>query len=173
MLCKDCKHLRTDIKERRSMDTTSGEIVSPEELAKYAGKIPPHIKMMGIDPTPAQLRRGRIGRNEPCGCGSGKKFKNCCLKRKEEIMTEELRIFLTTYIGAKIIQAVPMDWATFVATVKKEQPNEAQKNELGYKVVYPAMDVADDPYVSWSPKDVFENAYRKITATEAMAVRSE
>jgi len=23
---------------------------------------------------------GRIGRNEPCPCGSGKKFKNCCMK---------------------------------------------------------------------------------------------
>lgn len=22
----------------------------------------------------------RIGRNEPCPCGSGKKFKKCCLK---------------------------------------------------------------------------------------------
>jgi uncharacterized protein YecA (UPF0149 family) len=28
--------------------------------------------------TPAQVERGKIGRNEPCGCGSGKKFKRCC-----------------------------------------------------------------------------------------------
>jgi peptide deformylase len=26
------------------------------------------------------LRRTNIGRNEPCPCGSGKKFKNCCFK---------------------------------------------------------------------------------------------
>lgn len=25
--------------------------------------------------------RGRVGRNEPCPCGSGKKFKVCCLRR--------------------------------------------------------------------------------------------
>ena len=25
----------------------------------------------------------KIGRNEPCGCGSGKKYKKCCLKLKE------------------------------------------------------------------------------------------
>jgi preprotein translocase subunit SecA len=28
----------------------------------------------------APVRRGvpKVGRNEPCPCGSGKKFKNCC-----------------------------------------------------------------------------------------------
>lgn len=25
----------------------------------------------------------KIGRNEPCPCGSGKKYKNCCLKTQE------------------------------------------------------------------------------------------
>jgi uncharacterized protein YecA (UPF0149 family) len=25
--------------------------------------------------------KGRVGRNEPCPCGSGKKFKVCCLRR--------------------------------------------------------------------------------------------
>ncbi len=63
------------------MDTRTGEIISPLQLEKYAGKIPSHIKMMGIVPTPEQLKRGKIGRNEQCGCGSGKKFKNCCLQK--------------------------------------------------------------------------------------------
>jgi SEC-C motif-containing protein len=26
------------------------------------------------------LRSGKTGRNEPCPCGSGKKYKKCCLK---------------------------------------------------------------------------------------------
>ena len=26
----------------------------------------------------AQVRRVKIGRNDPCPCGSGKKYKNCC-----------------------------------------------------------------------------------------------
>jgi len=29
-------------------------------------------------PTPAPVTRKKIGRNEPCPCGSGKKFKRCC-----------------------------------------------------------------------------------------------
>jgi len=27
------------------------------------------------------MQRSRIGRNEPCPCGSGKKFKRCCIER--------------------------------------------------------------------------------------------
>ncbi|MBU3912866.1 MAG: SEC-C domain-containing protein [Nanoarchaeota archaeon] len=26
----------------------------------------------------------KIGRNEPCPCGSGKKYKKCCLEKEEE-----------------------------------------------------------------------------------------
>jgi preprotein translocase subunit SecA len=32
-----------------------------------------------IDIQPAPVRTGpKIGRNDPCSCGSGKKYKNCC-----------------------------------------------------------------------------------------------
>lgn len=31
-----------------------------------------------------EMKRG-LKRNESCLCGSGKKFKNCCLKRHKEI----------------------------------------------------------------------------------------
>lgn len=61
------------------MDIRTGEIISPSQLEKYAGKLPSYIKMMEIAPTQEQLKRGKIGRNEPCSCGSGKKFKKCCL----------------------------------------------------------------------------------------------
>jgi preprotein translocase subunit SecA len=29
---------------------------------------------------PIRNRRDRVGRNEPCPCGSGKKYKNCCMR---------------------------------------------------------------------------------------------
>ena len=29
-------------------------------------------------PATGQPRRGKIGRNDPCSCGSGKKYKRCC-----------------------------------------------------------------------------------------------
>ena len=30
---------------------------------------------------PIRNREEKVGRNEPCPCGSGKKYKNCCLKK--------------------------------------------------------------------------------------------
>jgi len=32
-------------------------------------------------PEPIRNRQQRVGRNEPCPCGSGKKFKNCCMRK--------------------------------------------------------------------------------------------
>jgi len=51
---------------------------------------------------------------------------------------------LECYVGTKIILAEP----------------QTKDGKDGYKVVYP------DGYISWSPKDVFENAYRKLTDGE-------
>ena len=30
---------------------------------------------------PIRNRGQRVGRNDPCPCGSGKKYKNCCMHR--------------------------------------------------------------------------------------------
>lgn len=35
---------------------------------------------MILPPTQAQLVRRRVGRNDPCPCGSGKKVKRCCYR---------------------------------------------------------------------------------------------
>ena len=71
------------------MDTRTGEILTPErvrELYEQMGKTEFHqwIKPMEIPPTPKQLRRhpARVGRNDPCPCGSGLKFKKCCWRGK-------------------------------------------------------------------------------------------
>lgn len=36
--------------------------------------------------TPQTVRRAcrKVGRNEPCPCGSGRKFKNCCMENEKE-----------------------------------------------------------------------------------------
>ena len=34
----------------------------------------------GSTAAPAQRRASKVGRNDPCPCGSGKKYKNCCLR---------------------------------------------------------------------------------------------
>ena len=42
-----------------------------EDLAKAYMARPRHIKPL--------VKDAKIGRNDPCPCGSGKKYKNCCL----------------------------------------------------------------------------------------------
>lgn len=67
---------------------------------------------------------------------------------------------MKSYIGSKIIQAEAMDLDLFNSKSDRIIPAPEYASKEGYRVVYP------DGYVSWSPKDVFENAYREITAGE-------
>lgn len=43
----------------------------------------------------------KIGRNAPCPCGSGKKYKNCCLDKKSA--TPVSQILLATLFGLIIV----------------------------------------------------------------------
>jgi len=63
------------------------------------------------------------------------------------------------YIGAKLITAYPMDECTFLKNFKKQTVTN-RETRPGYKVTYP------DGYVSWSPKETFETAYREVTPSE-------
>lgn len=62
------------------------------------------------------------------------------------------------YLGVKLIEAEPM-WVE-AAESHLERPITASSDMDGYLVKY------EDSYESWSPKDVFENAYRKIKTIE-------
>jgi preprotein translocase subunit SecA len=35
-------------------------------------------KLHGLPPLPMERENPKIGRNDPCPCGSGKKYKKCC-----------------------------------------------------------------------------------------------
>lgn len=47
--------------------------------------------------------REKVGRNDPCPCGSGKKYKKCCAifedKKSAQLSTEECRLFYETWYG--------------------------------------------------------------------------
>ena len=53
---------------------SAGEIAQQQQAA---------IDGMQTDhkPEPIRNRQQRVGRNSPCPCGSGKKFKNCCMRK--------------------------------------------------------------------------------------------
>jgi len=63
------------------------------------------------------------------------------------------------YIGTKIIRAFLEDECSFLKNEKGEDV-AGRETRPGYCVTYP------DGYKSWSPKDVFENAYREVTDSE-------
>ncbi len=53
---------------------SAGEIAAQQQAA---------IEGTEVDhkPQPIRNRQQHVGRNDPCPCGSGKKFKNCCMKK--------------------------------------------------------------------------------------------
>lgn len=61
------------------MNLPDRKIIPPELLDKYydSDKVEFRRRI-----TEAEKTKGHVGRNSPCPCGSGKKLKYCCLKRK-------------------------------------------------------------------------------------------
>lgn len=62
------------------------------------------------------------------------------------------------YIGTKVVNATPAWRVDGKVYLKDEDQPDAKKSsfEDGYKVIY------EGGYESWSPKDVFEKAYREV-----------
>jgi uncharacterized protein YecA (UPF0149 family) len=61
------------------MDTRDGRIY--RRLEDIPDEDKPFCKEMNVPPTERQRAMMRVGRNDSCPCGSGKKFKKCCLFR--------------------------------------------------------------------------------------------
>lgn len=66
------------------MDTRDGRIYEREQVERMDAIDRPYMQEMDHPPTPYQRAAGRVGRNDFCPCGSGKKFKKCCLFKKGE-----------------------------------------------------------------------------------------
>jgi len=67
------------------MNIDDGRIVSTEDLQWMREQERARFIPMALPPTSVQMFRRpypRVGRNEPCPCGSGKKFKHCHYTRK-------------------------------------------------------------------------------------------
>lgn len=61
------------------MDTRNGQIYPADELGNLDPRDRAYMREMGHEPTPIQRAERKVGRNAPCPCGSGNKFKRCCL----------------------------------------------------------------------------------------------
>ena len=67
----------------------AAEISAEAEAPSGDGQAAPRIRMQPVGPAPKQsfkpspgpavaVKAGKVGRNEPCPCGSGTKYKKCC-----------------------------------------------------------------------------------------------
>ena len=56
----------------------TGKELTPEERAKQKEKQKLKVQQTVYNDQP------KVGRNDPCPCGSGKKYKNCCMNNEEE-----------------------------------------------------------------------------------------
>ena len=80
---------------------------------------------------------GKIGRNDPCPCGSGKKYKNCCLRAQQE------------GAAAKPAPSVDALKGTLLTAIENMQTQAAAKKpqfqELGVFLLY--CDAAGDAWL--------------------------
>lgn len=72
-----------------TLSDVAAEASAEAEAPSGDGRTPPKIPKQPVRPAPKQslkpspapavaVKAGKIGRNEPCPCGSGKKYKKCC-----------------------------------------------------------------------------------------------
>ena len=74
---------------------------------------------------------------------------------------------MQSYIGAKIIKAAPLTLGEYNKRRGWTIPPNEDPERPGYLVEYP------DNYVSWSPKEVFEEAYRPVSDAEKTLIAME
>ena len=72
------------------------------------------------------MQKKKIGRNDPCPCGSGKKYKNCCGRiddaKTAQLSDEECRLFYETWYG--LMGFVNKQRSVINSEIKPEYPNK-------------------------------------------------
>ena len=81
------------------------------------------------------LQRQKVGRNDPCPCGSGKKYKKCCAifedTKTAQLSSDECRVFYETWYG--LLGFVNERKSVVNAKIKPEHPNTVSDMMI-YKV---------------------------------------
>ncbi len=96
--CRSGRLPLLDHERRNDMNIDDGKIYRAELMDKMRETMDEAEKKrfieMQIPPTPKQMARRpypKVGRNEPCPCGSGRKFKRCHLGQPVAMVPEEVR----------------------------------------------------------------------------------
>ena len=73
-------HLTSDPREADNGLHFSEEI---EANKREIAQLKERVKELGLDTSNiknSEIDKSKVGRNEPCPCGSGKKYKKCCMR---------------------------------------------------------------------------------------------
>jgi len=71
--------------EKQSIETKKRrreELLAPAPPSRPKPLSPEVRNLIEPAPPPPITRREKVGRNDPCPCGSGKKYKRCCLNKE-------------------------------------------------------------------------------------------
>ena len=73
-----------DEEDDREEEAEDDEEEAAGEERVRARKAPRSIRLPQLPPEPLRLAKPKVGRNDPCPCGSRKKYKKCCLSKDRE-----------------------------------------------------------------------------------------
>ncbi|MGB2492179.1 MAG: preprotein translocase subunit SecA [Candidatus Puniceispirillum sp.] len=74
------EQLLSGLRETTTMVLSHVEIRQPDEGGEMQSRAAPAEPAGNTTPSPAVKPSGKVARNAPCPCGSGKKYKHCCGK---------------------------------------------------------------------------------------------
>ncbi|MGA2403726.1 MAG: SEC-C metal-binding domain-containing protein, partial [Syntrophobacteraceae bacterium] len=67
------EHQERQLRRRKELDEMAAKAAHKEVHSQFKGRPPAKVLPMTVE---------KVGRNQPCPCGSGKKYKKCCLMKK-------------------------------------------------------------------------------------------
>ena len=67
-----------EVKDSDTLSATAPDKIADWVVTLNEWRLANYQPMLGIDPRGASSSMRKIGRNDPCPCGSGKKYKKCC-----------------------------------------------------------------------------------------------
>lgn len=127
------------------------------------------------------IKTTKISRNEPCPCGSGKKYKKCCIDKDFEWTTDEKgQIYKSVHLNDEAMEILERQRAKFIEKFGREPgpgdpvffdlPPEEEVRDLAVEAMQSAgippeliyaykkigMMVTEDNYSLWSEKDLDE-----------------
>jgi uncharacterized protein YecA (UPF0149 family) len=79
--------LEAEIAEKQSeKKRLEAEVVEKRlEIKKLEAEVTEKERLHVSTPSRRSTKSSRVGRNDPCPCGSGKKLKHCCIKKHVEL----------------------------------------------------------------------------------------